>query len=242
VGYRFETSRFVVASVVPACESTPEELANLLKTTKKLHAFDTYCASEPQVLGIIEAKPLIGKRIDGLKRTAKGFLQVTMDAKQSLTGVEVFSRGQLQAVTTHIVHYPRLAEGEFLSVTAMNFADVIERSREWDLKSPYIQGNELFTTTDLTESDIAVRMINCSKILERLLRTKCLPDAPFIFEQDFYGRKHYWFSIALPLKLIALLYLLIYVPYRLCIAVLNLFSLLDKLNTMLQLSRKQQNF
>lgn len=136
-------------------------------------------------------------------------------------------------MTTHNVYYPRLAEGEFLSVTAMNFNDVMDRSREWDLKSPYLQGNELFTTTDLTESDITVRMINCSKIIARLLRTKSSPDDPFIFEQDFYGRKHYWFTIALPLKLIALLYLFIYIPYRLCIAVLNLFSFFTKLNTVL---------
>jgi hypothetical protein len=95
-----------------------------------------------------------------------------MDANHTLSSAEVFSKGQLQVVTTHIVYYPCLPEGEFLSVTAMNFTDVMERSREWDLKSPYIKGNELFTTADLTESDIVVRMINCSKILSRLLRTK----------------------------------------------------------------------
>jgi len=79
--------------VIPASDSTPEELSNFLKTTKKLHGFDTYCTSEPQILGIIEAKPLIDKRIDSFKRAAKVFIHVTMDSKQSLTGAEVFSKG-----------------------------------------------------------------------------------------------------------------------------------------------------
>jgi len=39
----------------------------------------------------------------------------------------------------------------------MNFGEIINRSRDWDLKSPYIKENELFTYEDLTENDIIVR-------------------------------------------------------------------------------------
>ena len=97
MGYRFETSRFVVASIVPASETSPEELANIIKTTKKLHAFDSYCASEPQILGIIEAKTSgkasLSKRIDALKRGSKGFLILRLD--DHLVEAEVYSGGAL---------------------------------------------------------------------------------------------------------------------------------------------------
>ena len=60
-------------------------------------------------------------------------------------------------------------------------------------------------------------------------------DAPFNFEHDFYGKEHYWFRIAFPLKLITLIYLILYLPYRLSIGILSIFSPLNKLNTALQL-------
>jgi len=126
-----------------------------------------------------------------------------------------------------------MAEGEFISLTRMNYAEAMDQSRDWDQKSPYIAGNELFMTSDLTENDLCVRMINCSKILDRLLKSKSTPDAPFIFERDFYGQQHYWFKIALPLKLITLLYLLIYIPYRISILLLSILSPLSKFNTVL---------
>jgi hypothetical protein len=35
-----------------------------------------------------------------------------------------------------------------------------------------IEGHELFTKEDLTENEIAIRQINCSKIIDRLLRQR----------------------------------------------------------------------
>ena len=55
-------------------------------------------------------------------------------------------------------------------MSLMNFGEVIEKSKAWDRKSPYIEENELFICNDLTEKDIAIRQINVSKILERMLR------------------------------------------------------------------------
>lgn len=56
----------------------------------------------------------------------------------------------------------------------MQFNEVIDKSRDWDRKIPYINDNELFMITDLTENDIVVRQINCSKIFDRLLRDALL--------------------------------------------------------------------
>ena len=52
----------------------------------------------------------------------------------------------------------------------MQFSDVINKSKNWDGKSPYVPENELFMNTDLTENDLIVRQINASKINNRLLR------------------------------------------------------------------------
>lgn len=63
-------------------------------------------------------------------------------------------------------------EGEFISQTLMNFGEVIDKSKDWDQKSPYIPNNELFMTGDLTENDLVIRQINVAKILERLLNER----------------------------------------------------------------------
>lgn len=138
-----------------------------------------------------------------------------------------------------------MGEGEFISITPMNYNEVIGKSKEWNFKAPIIAGHELFSNEDLTENEIVIRQVNCSKILDRLLRERitsisstkaAVPDtsiSPFDFETDFYGQQHYWFKIALPLKIITLLYIIMYVPYRICIAVLSIFSPFNKLNTVL---------
>ena len=56
----------------------------------------------------------------------------------------------------------------------MKFDEVIDKSRDWDGKATYISENELFMSKDLTENDIVIRQINCSKILDRLLRETLL--------------------------------------------------------------------
>ncbi len=39
----------------------------------------------------------------------------------------------------------------------MHFSDIINKSKDWDGKSPYIAENELFMNTDFTENDLVVR-------------------------------------------------------------------------------------
>ena len=173
------------------------------------------------------------------KRSAKAWLHVTIE-KGYIQEVEVSSLGNVKKeLICHIINYPNIKEGEFLSLSLMNFGEVIDKSKEWNAKSPYIETNELFMINDLTDNDLAVRQINASKILDRLLQATLEQndsinnELPFNFETDFYGRKNYWFRIAFPLKLITFLYVLLYIPYRLSIAILSIFSPLSKLNTVL---------
>lgn len=58
---------------------------------------------------------------------------------------------------SHFIYYPKTHEGEFISLTLMNYGEVLDKSKEWDRKVPYIAENELFINSDLTESDIAIR-------------------------------------------------------------------------------------
>ena len=66
--------------------------------------------------------------------------------------------------------YPKTKEGEFISLSLMQFSDVINKSKSWDRKTPYLGENELFMNNDLTENDLIIRQINSSKIIDRLLR------------------------------------------------------------------------
>jgi hypothetical protein len=68
------------------------------------------------------------------------------------------------------VLYPKTKEGEFISLSLMQFSDVINKSKSWDRKTPYLGENELFMNNDLTENDLIIRLINASKIIDRLLR------------------------------------------------------------------------
>jgi hypothetical protein len=68
------------------------------------------------------------------------------------------------------VLYPKTKEGEFISLSLMQFSDVINKSKSWDRKTPYLGENELFMNNDLTENDLIIRQINASKIIDRLLR------------------------------------------------------------------------
>ena len=63
-----------------------------------------------------------------------------------------------------------MKEGEFISLSLMQFSDVINKSKSWDRKTPYLGENELFMNNDLTENDLIIRQINASKIIDRLLR------------------------------------------------------------------------
>ena len=81
-----------------------------------------------------------------------------------------------QKVTPHFITYPSLKESEFLSLSLMNYSDIIVKSKEWDMSKPFFDKNELFANDDLTENDIIIRQINCSKIIDRLLQD-CLKQA-----------------------------------------------------------------
>ena len=97
--------------------------------------------------------------------------------------------------------------------------------------------------TDLTENDIVVRQINCSKIVDRLLmdtlKNKSKPQEKFCFEQDFYSQHNYWFKAAIPLKLVALFYIVLLIPLSSIIGFLSILSPLNQLNTVLQIKKKQ---
>jgi hypothetical protein len=123
----------------------------------------------------------------------------------------------------------------------MQFSDVINKSKGWDRKTPYIAENELFMNKDLTENDLVIRQINASKIMDRLVRasisnTKGPADkSGFDFETDFYGARNYWYRVALPLKFVITLYLILFFPCRIAIGILSLLSPLSQLNVVLQI-------
>lgn len=102
--------------------------------------------------------------------------------------------------------------------------------------------------SDLTENDLIIRQINVSKIVDRIFKEqlamgeKANLNEPFDFEKDFYGTRNYWFKIAISLKIINLIYIILYIPYRLSVVILGIFSPLDKLNTVLQLKKKRKSF
>ena len=73
----------------------------------------------------------------------------------------------------------------------MTYGEIINKSSIWDKQSPYLSQNELISFEDLTENDIIVRQINCSKILDRMIKRRLKDEAygsqPFSFDSDFYG-------------------------------------------------------
>ena len=91
--------------------------------------------------------------------------------------------------------YPKLKEGQFLSISLMQFNEVINQSKDWTGKTAYLAENELFMSKDLTENDLVVRQINSSKIMDRILQKALLPEQlqkgpdreSFVYERDFYG-------------------------------------------------------
>jgi hypothetical protein len=97
--------------------------------------------------------------------------------------------------------------------------------------------------TDLTENDLVIRQINVAKIIDRIIRErlmevkknpeKIIDKTEFKYEVDFYGKNNYWFRLALHMKFITLIYFLLYIPYRLSIVILSIFSPLDQFNTVL---------
>lgn len=54
----------------------------------------------------------------------------------------------------------------------MHFGEVIDKSKVWDRKTTYLADNELFMCEDVTENELAIRQINVSKIIDRLLKER----------------------------------------------------------------------
>lgn len=73
------------------------------------------------------------------------------------------------APSMQMIFYPKTREGEFISINQMNFGEVIDRSNSWDKLGPYLPQNELLLRADLTPNDLAIRQVNVSKIIHRLL-------------------------------------------------------------------------
>lgn len=109
-----------------------------------------------------------------------------------------------------------------------------------------MSNHELFANEDLTENDIIIRQINCSGILNRLLTERIdnptAEKSDFNFEIDFYGRENRWTSFGALLKIFSFLYIILYGPCKLLISFLWIFSPLSKLNTVIQLKKKAENF
>jgi hypothetical protein len=55
----------------------------------------------------------------------------------------------------------------------------------------------------------------------------------FKFNTDFYVTKNYWMKNGLIFRMFTLVYLIMYLPYRLILTILWIFSPLSKLNTVI---------
>ena len=53
VGYRLDCTHFVVSTIIRPDKQTAASITLLIKQTTKLNAFNSYCVSEPQVLGYV---------------------------------------------------------------------------------------------------------------------------------------------------------------------------------------------
>lgn len=72
-------------------------------------------------------------------------------------------------VIPHFIFYPRLADGQFISLNTVGYGDLIVRCSSWDKQSPIFPKNEITMQDDLTHNDVVIRQINASTTLKRLL-------------------------------------------------------------------------
>ena len=109
---------------------------------------------------------------------------------------------------------------------------------------------------DLTDNDIVIRQINCSQILRRLLAGSFMGNGPiedlprtlvskdtFEFPGDFYGDTNYWLKTSLPMRLIIVIFMVLYLPMTLVLkSLLMILSPFDKFNIVISLTKKLQGF
>lgn len=118
----------------------------------------------------------------------------------------------------------------------MGYGEILEKSSKWEQIYPLIPENELFALEDLSENDIVVRQINCSKILERLIEQRLKSkDAygDFSFYPDFYGKSSYWFNNGFLIRFLIIVYYMLSVTYFPLLRALSILSPLSKLNTVI---------
>lgn len=257
VGFNFEGFLFVITSVIPREEiKSLDELQSILNE-EKFHTFKWYCAGDPLILGVIES-------VDSAKKTVPlsknpeilNFKQnkniwITIERKQHASSLKTqLSLRDLiiceykYKVMPHFILYPTLRPGEFLSLSGISFDDVLNKSKNWDKDKPLIESSELSRLYDLTDNDIIIRQINCSQILERLLsnRIKSGPSArvKFDFDRDFYGEEPYWTrQYSLTMRLMALVFAIIYTPYNFIIEVFLFLTRFEWLNCSVMIKRKK---
>jgi hypothetical protein len=86
--------------------------------------------------------------------------------------------------------------GELIALNPISFDDILETSNsiENDKNLLMLAKSELSRLNDLTDNEMVIRQINCSLILNRLIRRRIsceqrgikVSDTPFDFETDFY--------------------------------------------------------
>ena len=57
-------------------------------------------------------------------------------------------------------------------MSKVRFDDLLESVQKLQYNQPLIPKNEMFAEADLTENEIAIRQINCSKFLEAYLKIR----------------------------------------------------------------------
>jgi hypothetical protein len=101
------------------------------------------------ILGIIESDPQPGQIPLSKKSETLDFKQdqniwITIRKKNENKQINLELRDLIiceykYKVTPHFILYPKTKEGEFISLSLMNYGHIINRSREWDKVTPYIE-------------------------------------------------------------------------------------------------------
>lgn len=118
----------------------------------------------------------------------------------------------------------------------MGYGEILDKSSKWEHVFPMIAENELFAIEDLSENDIVIRQINCSKILVKLLDQRLKSKQPlgdFNFYSDFYGKKNYWMSDGCFINFLNIVYYMLSVSYFLLLKIMSVMEPLTKLNTVI---------
>lgn len=256
-----------MASVIPLDEIASVTTLDLILNEEKFKTFKWYCGhSVLQILGVVEnqrSKAKVSQNKDVKKFMRDREIWITL--QRSKFSPEYASKAGLpaeltlksfkicehiQKVRPHFFLYPNMGTGEFLALNDISFNDVLNNSIDWDKNKPLIEECELSKQHDLTDNDIIIRQINCSLILAQLLDKRVKGaigkkefshcHEKFDFEDDFYGNSGYWTSKnGFVLRFMALLFYIIYHPYRLMVEFFLLLQRFNMLNCVVMIKRKK---